>query len=836
MTKRIREVFPAEQVAHLWANQSQEHARNPRGNIFFHGATIYSYRASYAMATISPWRDPSGRRLVIMRETRASVTTGRHMSAARNALVGHPVYIVRVDPAPYATDSARKKMPHATDAALSHFSDYAKTQAAGIEAGNPDTAAGIVGALVMHARRAAAEALDRISADRIAYQYRKAAEYIADARAIAEASAATLKGNARRAHVARLARILAEAPELPAGFVERAAAEAMAPEYPRWNDPAAREKRAAHDAARKAAADKVPGDPAELARALWRKLRDARKEGEQAVRLAARIKAARASEKTARELKDGNVEAPDAARRDAWRRAAQEWRGAATVAAIIKRPAAERAKYRAAADKAEARAERLADSAAVQEARAALAMFARNRAGLARLIAKGRRGQRERRVLTTGAVWRPADGMPSAWREAKEPAHKFVVLSETVGEIARAALAAPGAMGAAAGAAMHGRNFTWREYAERVAAVAAVADKRGRYQAEARRLIAELSRVAEISSAEARAALRKIEGRAAAVEIKAQCERVAPFLAAGAIGPENAEAAISALEYAARILPGPAVPADDMQVKVMRACGVESAGAVRAAIEQAAVLRDAARALDKLNRAYQNNANGISSRAAADRLAAGLALDAERAAGLALSLAENRYRAAAEAAEEARTAAGVAGLPEAARAAWRAVGERAAAILPELAAELAECRNVAEAARQAAAAARADLVAHWRATGEGRDELMRAAGYGVAYFRRSASGSIVSSLGAEVPEAAGRRLWALIRATVAAGQDRTWPYGEGPRVGHFKVERVGADGSAKVGCHLISAAEARAFARFMAWPPFGAATAEDCTEATEANA
>src|SRR5690606_6711811 len=91
---RIRTVWPRAQVAHLWANQSQDEARTPQGNFFFDGATVYSYRRSYAIATRSAWRDANGRAIVIMRESPYGKTTSRHFNAVRDALTGHPVRIV----------------------------------------------------------------------------------------------------------------------------------------------------------------------------------------------------------------------------------------------------------------------------------------------------------------------------------------------------------------------------------------------------------------------------------------------------------------------------------------------------------------------------------------------------------------------------------------------------------------------------------------------------------------------------------------------------------------------------------------------------------------------
>ena len=50
MTKRIRTVHPADMVAHLWAHKSQDFARNPGHNFYFHGDTIYSYGSHFPVA------------------------------------------------------------------------------------------------------------------------------------------------------------------------------------------------------------------------------------------------------------------------------------------------------------------------------------------------------------------------------------------------------------------------------------------------------------------------------------------------------------------------------------------------------------------------------------------------------------------------------------------------------------------------------------------------------------------------------------------------------------------------------------------------------------------
>jgi hypothetical protein len=90
-------------------------------------------------------------------------------------------------------------------------------------------------------------------------------------------------------------------------------------------------------------------------------------------------------------------------------------------------------------------------------------------------------------------------------------------------------------------------------------------------------------------------------------------------------------------------------------------------------------------------------------------------------------------------------------------------------------------------------------------------------------FRLASNGvEIESSLGARVSVAAGRILWRMIRRAVQTGAAMEFDYGRGPHIGAFQVRAIRPDGSAVVGCHHITAAEAREFAAFMHWPAIGA--------------
>jgi hypothetical protein len=82
LNTRIRRVFPTAEVPHKWAHQTQAEARNPQGNLFFEGATLYSYRHSYPIARIYRRAEHA---LVLIQENHYSGTTAGHIWAAKRA-------------------------------------------------------------------------------------------------------------------------------------------------------------------------------------------------------------------------------------------------------------------------------------------------------------------------------------------------------------------------------------------------------------------------------------------------------------------------------------------------------------------------------------------------------------------------------------------------------------------------------------------------------------------------------------------------------------------------------------------------------------------------------
>lgn len=70
-------------VAHLWANQAQDEARNGGGTLYFEGATIYSYGDHFPIARHA---ERKGKRCILFTTRGYSVTTERHINYTRRAI------------------------------------------------------------------------------------------------------------------------------------------------------------------------------------------------------------------------------------------------------------------------------------------------------------------------------------------------------------------------------------------------------------------------------------------------------------------------------------------------------------------------------------------------------------------------------------------------------------------------------------------------------------------------------------------------------------------------------------------------------------------------------
>jgi hypothetical protein len=83
-TKRQRQVFPTDEIPHLWMHKTQDAARNPQGNLFFHDETIFSYREGAPLARhVTNKRKQSA---VLVNTARWSVTTSAQQSSVRQAI------------------------------------------------------------------------------------------------------------------------------------------------------------------------------------------------------------------------------------------------------------------------------------------------------------------------------------------------------------------------------------------------------------------------------------------------------------------------------------------------------------------------------------------------------------------------------------------------------------------------------------------------------------------------------------------------------------------------------------------------------------------------------
>jgi hypothetical protein len=80
---RLKRVVDTAMVAHLWAHQAQDGARNPHGNLYFHGDTIYSYGNHFPVARHV--RNKRGERAVLLTTRRYSSTTSGHASVVEGA-------------------------------------------------------------------------------------------------------------------------------------------------------------------------------------------------------------------------------------------------------------------------------------------------------------------------------------------------------------------------------------------------------------------------------------------------------------------------------------------------------------------------------------------------------------------------------------------------------------------------------------------------------------------------------------------------------------------------------------------------------------------------------
>jgi hypothetical protein len=90
--KRQKQVFKTEEVAHIWASQSQEEGRNSQANLYFVGTTIYSYGSHFPMAEIHTAKN--GEQFTLHTSRTYSNTTNKHQHYAWRAVLHMPRFEV----------------------------------------------------------------------------------------------------------------------------------------------------------------------------------------------------------------------------------------------------------------------------------------------------------------------------------------------------------------------------------------------------------------------------------------------------------------------------------------------------------------------------------------------------------------------------------------------------------------------------------------------------------------------------------------------------------------------------------------------------------------------
>jgi hypothetical protein len=87
--KRVKQVYSdVEEIAHLWAHQAQSSARNPQGNFYFSGDTIYSYGSHFPIARIALVHKGENKGAQVVYETvrEYSSTTSMHKGLVWTAI------------------------------------------------------------------------------------------------------------------------------------------------------------------------------------------------------------------------------------------------------------------------------------------------------------------------------------------------------------------------------------------------------------------------------------------------------------------------------------------------------------------------------------------------------------------------------------------------------------------------------------------------------------------------------------------------------------------------------------------------------------------------------
>lgn len=102
----MRKVVSKHEVAHFWANQTQDEARTASGNMYFDRTKIYSYGRHYILG--QHVEGQTGEKAVLLNENTVSVTTTQQQTIVRRASSHlNPIFVPTIDTngtTPYGRD------------------------------------------------------------------------------------------------------------------------------------------------------------------------------------------------------------------------------------------------------------------------------------------------------------------------------------------------------------------------------------------------------------------------------------------------------------------------------------------------------------------------------------------------------------------------------------------------------------------------------------------------------------------------------------------------------------------------------------------------------------
>lgn len=211
---RNRQVWPREQVAHLWANASQDSARDPSGNMYFTGPALYSYGSHYVIGYRYATADGSA--FFVMNDSTNSATTNKMRWIARRAIYGRAVWLAGLDGNAFSGRDWRARMMRDAlaqagreyDAAADRPRDSAARRGHVADASARMEAAEMIARAVLADKSSAAD--DKRAARATLRTLETVAGFADDTRDGWAARAGALVRDEKRAEMARHARIATE--------------------------------------------------------------------------------------------------------------------------------------------------------------------------------------------------------------------------------------------------------------------------------------------------------------------------------------------------------------------------------------------------------------------------------------------------------------------------------------------------------------------------------------------------------------------------------------------------------------------------------------------------